>query len=55
MAKRTSDAAHGGQVVFTDETYRQLPARSLLHHAWVLHMGQHQLGDYHSGEDDAEY
>ncbi|KAG2448347.1 hypothetical protein HYH02_006929 [Chlamydomonas schloesseri] len=60
VSKRTSDAANGGQIVLTEETYRQLPARSLLRRAWVLHMGQHHLGDLHSvqaelADEDSEY
>ncbi|GLC44435.1 hypothetical protein PLESTM_001596900, partial [Pleodorina starrii] len=45
ISKRTSDAANGGQICLTDETYRQLPSRSLLHRAWVLQMGHHHLGE----------
>ncbi|GLI69051.1 hypothetical protein VaNZ11_013593 [Volvox africanus] len=58
IAKRTSDAANGGQICLTDETYRQIPSRSLLHRAWVLQMGHHQLGDFHAfaeEEEDCEY
>lgn len=56
VAKRTSDAAHGGQITLTDETYRQLPLRALARRAWVLHMGQHLLGNphatYNAGQDE---
>ncbi len=52
VTKYTSDAANGGQICLTEETYRQLPARSLLRRAWVLHMGQHHLGDYYTAVDD---
>lgn len=57
VTKYTSDAANGGQICLTEETYRQLPARSLLRRAWVLHMGQHHLGDYYTAvdEDDCEF
>ncbi|KAG2442577.1 hypothetical protein HXX76_002662 [Chlamydomonas incerta] len=60
VSKCTGDAANGGQIVLTEETYRQLPARSLLRRAWVLHMGQHHLGDLYSAQaeledEDSEY
>ncbi|GIL99552.1 hypothetical protein Vretimale_4691, partial [Volvox reticuliferus] len=58
IAKRTSDAANGGQICLTDETYRQIPSRSLLHRAWVLQMGHHQLGEFYAlseEEEDCEY
>jgi hypothetical protein len=40
LAKRVSDAADGGQTTLSEDTFRQLPLRSLLRRAWVLHMGR---------------
>lgn len=45
LAKAVSDAAHGGQVLASEATYKMLPLEKLGGYFHVLHGGYHLLAD----------
>ncbi|KXZ48733.1 hypothetical protein GPECTOR_25g317 [Gonium pectorale] len=44
-AKTVCDAAHGGQVLVSSATFKRLPPACLARVAFLLHMGEHALGE----------
>ncbi|KAG2493662.1 hypothetical protein HYH03_008176 [Edaphochlamys debaryana] len=52
-AKGVCDAAHGGQVVMSPATFRQLPPGCMARSAFIMHMGEHVLEE--GEEPDAMY
>ncbi|MEW5301527.1 MAG: hypothetical protein WDW36_004384 [Sanguina aurantia] len=45
VAKAVADAAHGGMVLLSEETYKKLPLERLWDKYLVLHVGEHRLRD----------